>query len=310
MNSSAKSFGLLKPGPLSQSPKDPTAPWAGSQVLLFFGLYLVLQFVAGALALNSAELPDPTIDLEQTSELTGGSALTETEATPAESEQEVTEEPSNKGPSAPLLTRDQARPLFMASMILNGLLILLILFYVSLWQRRNPTASSFLLGTNSTVSSCLKSGLFACLAWLPIHLFLALIWSAVLTAFGHELNPQIAISLFGEAVEEGDYSLITFLVINIILIAPWLEELLFRGLLFRWLLGYRSVIASAVLSGVIFGVVHDSLASIFPIAALGVALALLYNRTGSLLTVILFHTFFNSIMISSLFLIQSAGIAE
>ena len=99
-------------------------------------------------------------------------------------------------------------------------------------------------------------------------------------------------------------------MINIILIAPWLEELLFRGLLFRWLLGYRSVIASAVLSGVIFGVVHDSLASIFPIAALGVALALLYNRTGSLLTVILFHTFFNSIMISSLFLIQSAGIAE
>jgi len=100
-------------------------------------------------------------------------------------------------------------------------------------------------------------------------------------------------------------------MVNVVVMAPWVEELLFRGLLFRWLLGYRSVLASAILSGVFFGVIHDALTSIVPIACLGVALAWLYHRTGSLLTSIVFHTVFNAIMtILMLFGSKMMGVAE
>ena len=146
--------------------------------------------------------------------------------------------------------------------------------------------------------------------WIPLHLLIALLWGGLLQALGHEIVPQQAVSLFLSALEN-DQSLLKFLIlVNVVAIAPWVEELLFRGLLFRWLLGYRSVLASAILSGVFFGVIHDALTSIVPIACLGVALAWLYHRTGSLLTSIVFHTAFNTLMVLLMFGAKLNGVAE
>ncbi|MGB1071066.1 MAG: lysostaphin resistance A-like protein, partial [Planctomycetota bacterium] len=214
-------------------------------------------------------------------------------------------------PAAPVLTAEQARPLFLTLALGNLVLILLILLYTALWQKRQPDSPSLLLGKEGTVFGCLKSGVLACLAWLPLHLLIALLWGGLLQALGHETVPQQAVSLFLNALQD-DQSLLKYLImVNVVVMAPWVEELLFRGLLFRWLLGYRSVLASAILSGVFFGVIHDALTSIVPIACLGVALAWLYHRTGSLLTSIVFHTVFNAIMtILMLFGSKMMGVAE
>ena len=190
--------------------------------------------------------------------------------------------------------------------IFNGGLIGLILLYMSFWRRQHPKTPSVLLGTNGSVGSCLKAGALACLLWLPIHLLISVVWGFVLQQFGHEPAPQEAVSLFGKALVNEDRPLVSLLIIQTLLIAPWLEELLFRGLLFRWLLGYRSVLTSAIISGIIFGLMHDSLASIFPITCLGVALAWLAHRSGNLLTTIFFHMFFNTTMITLLIATQLA----
>jgi membrane protease YdiL (CAAX protease family) len=78
--------------------------------------------------------------------------------------------------------------------------------------------------------------------------------------------------------------------------APFAEEYLFRGLLFRALDrewgGWRAIIGSALL----FGVYHPPL-SWLPVTALGVLNAWLFKRTGSLWPCVLAHMAYNTVMV-------------
>ena len=302
---------MMPSGKLDQERAEPGAPWAGPQVLLFFSLFFLIQFLAAQIALFPADglesEPSAITEVSNPDASTPDSASTESSSlNPTDS---VPEENSPE-PAAPVLTAEQARPLFLTLALGNLVLILLILIYSRLWQKHRPETPSLLLGRNGTIFGCLKYGVLACLAWIPVHLSIALLWGGLLQALGHEMVPQQAVSLFLNALQN-DQSLLKFLImVNVVVMAPWVEELLFRGLLFRWLLGSRSVLASAILSGVFFGVIHDALTSIVPIAFLGVALAWLYHRTGSLLTSIVFHTVFNAIMLILMFGTKMVEVAE
>ena len=303
---------MMPKGALDQERAEPGAPWAGSQVLLFFSLFFLIQFLAAQIALS----PTDTVEGEPPA-LTEGTGLDSSDLNTADlntadpNPTDSVPEENSPEPAAPVLTPEQARPLFLTLALGNLVLILLILLYTALWQKRQPDSPSLLLGKEGTVFGCLKSGVLACLAWLPLHLLIALLWGGLLQALGHEAVPQQAVSLFLNALQDNQSLLKYLIMVNVVVMAPWVEELLFRGLLFRWLLGYRSVLASAILSGVFFGVIHDALTSIVPIACLGVALAWLYHRTGSLLTSIVFHTVFNAIMtILMLFGSKMMGVAE
>jgi membrane protease YdiL (CAAX protease family) len=86
------------------------------------------------------------------------------------------------------------------------------------------------------------------------------------------------------------------------LIAPFSEELLFRGLVYRWLAGWRGQVFAVVISAVIFGLLHGQflihpdaqglVASIELIIA-GAVLAYLAVRSGSLRTSFATHAAYN-----------------
>jgi membrane protease YdiL (CAAX protease family) len=80
-------------------------------------------------------------------------------------------------------------------------------------------------------------------------------------------------------------------------VAPVCEELFFRGFLFGALRKHGLVVA-ALVSGVAFGGAHvasSPIGFIVPLAVLGVILALLYERTGSLYPSMALHALNNSI---------------
>jgi membrane protease YdiL (CAAX protease family) len=80
--------------------------------------------------------------------------------------------------------------------------------------------------------------------------------------------------------------------------APFAEEYLFRGLLFRALDrewgGWRAVIGSAAF----FAIYHPPL-SWLPVGLLGVANALLFKKTGRLAPAVVLHMVYNAIVILS-----------
>lgn len=80
---------------------------------------------------------------------------------------------------------------------------------------------------------------------------------------------------------------------------------MFRGLLFRVLRDKGGFFMAAIISSLLFTLLHDSVASWGPLMVLGMLLAWVYHRSGSLLVSIVLHFAFNAAMISLLFIIGS-----
>jgi membrane protease YdiL (CAAX protease family) len=93
-------------------------------------------------------------------------------------------------------------------------------------------------------------------------------------------------------------------------IAPVAEELFFRGVLFRSLADRRGFWVAAVLSGLLFGLVHlpaeggdvaDRLLLPIVMTFTGIGLAWIFERRGSLLAPIAAHAVFNAIGLTLIF---------
>ena len=84
------------------------------------------------------------------------------------------------------------------------------------------------------------------------------------------------------------------LFVMIAILAPLLEEFLFRGLLQNSLKNLLPTHAAIWLSGIIFGAIHFDLYALPALAALGVAFGYLYEKTGSLRTCIILHMINNA----------------
>ena len=85
-------------------------------------------------------------------------------------------------------------------------------------------------------------------------------------------------------------------------IAPVCEELLFRGFIFRSLCNWRGPWPAAIVTGVLFGLVHGLSApavDLAPLALLGFLLCVVYWKTGSLYLTILIHAANNALALSS-----------
>lgn len=88
------------------------------------------------------------------------------------------------------------------------------------------------------------------------------------------------------------------LVLHVALLAPLAEELAFRGLLYRGLRQLTRPAPAAVVSALIFAVMHAHLAQGAWALALGLFLAFAYEQTRSLLAPILIHALFNAVPVA------------
>nr|MBA3534562.1 CPBP family intramembrane metalloprotease [Ardenticatenales bacterium] len=103
-----------------------------------------------------------------------------------------------------------------------------------------------------------------------------ILWALVLLAVSRERAQEPIVPLFGE----GAQGLIIALVVVGVL-APLVEEILFRGFLFGGLTRFTGPIQAALISGTLFAAIHLQPLAFPALFVLGVVLALLYHRTGS-----------------------------
>jgi membrane protease YdiL (CAAX protease family) len=89
----------------------------------------------------------------------------------------------------------------------------------------------------------------------------------------------------------------TVVLVAFIIVAPAAEELFFRGVVYNAWLRERGPRVALYGSAALFALIHTSLFAVVPIFALGVALALVYRRTGSLLAAMAMHAGFNAISV-------------
>ncbi len=91
----------------------------------------------------------------------------------------------------------------------------------------------------------------------------------------------------------------------VMVVAPFVEEIFFRGFFYRALRTRYSIVLAALVNGLIFGLIHfgfdgaDGLLILPPLAFLGVIFCLVYEKTKSLWAVIGMHAFNNTIAFSA-----------
>jgi len=116
-------------------------------------------------------------------------------------------------------------------------------------------------------------------------------------------NPQL------DLIAPGGFSwgrlLVTLIVFGAV--APFTEEMFFRGLIYGWLRRRVSVWLAAGVSGLGFAVLHGIWWLIPALFLLGVALALIYERSGSIWASVITHGLFNSLTTMLYYLALATG---
>ena len=137
----------------------------------------------------------------------------------------------------------------------------------------------------------------------PIQLMLAGLANFVVqTITGTFENPQIA-----ALIDPDGFSWLNFALVFVVaaVVAPIVEELIFRGLLYQWLRARHGIAVAVLLSAAIFSVVHV-IPLLFPaLFLIGIVLALAFEYGRSLWVCITLHFFQNALSVCVIFFIQA-----
>ncbi len=131
-------------------------------------------------------------------------------------------------------------------------------------------------------------------AVLPPMLVLAFVNMLIAELVG--LSDAAPHPVVGMLLEDGDPMQLGALAVAVVIGAPLGEELIFRAFLYRALKQHTRVLVAAVISGVIFSLVHMSPAAFLPYMTLGIAFALVFEWTGSLWASIILHGLWNAVV--------------
>jgi membrane protease YdiL (CAAX protease family) len=126
------------------------------------------------------------------------------------------------------------------------------------------------------------------LKWMLAAIGAYLLFAAVYTAiFGSPHQEDIAESFGSVPVQ----------ILLIVIAAPISEEICFRGMLFGGLRTRLPRLAAALISAVVFGGLHalTGISAVPPLIVFGFVLALLYEKTGSIVPGIVLHMLNNSV---------------
>ena len=125
---------------------------------------------------------------------------------------------------------------------------------------------------------------YSSMTWLPlVALSIGLTTTAVYALIAQGLGIDILVPNQGLdeiAALDGLARLPTFAIIG--LLAPFAEEVFFRGFLLAALVSVMGGMRGAVTSAAVFSIAHLNVGTLFPIFVMGMLLAWLYLRTGSI----------------------------
>lgn len=163
---------------------------------------------------------------------------------------------------------------------------------------------------SSPIINAFSSAGIRFLQLLPLIWILSLLWNFCLGEL-QKLNliDEFPVQPMVELLVQ-DMSPLYFLSLALsgIIVAPIVEEVIFRGCLYRFLKSRTTLLGAQWVSAFIFALVHSNLHSFLPLLFIGFILARLYESSGSIYQSIAFHGFFNATTIVFLALLKYSGL--
>jgi len=138
------------------------------------------------------------------------------------------------------------------------------------------------------------TGFFYYCGAIPVLVFVGIITKVLGDYFGIPLEPQAPLKMLKKETLSLNIIIISLFIVGV---APFFEEIFFRGFVYpliKKFLGYRWAM---ILSSLFFAMLHFSFLAFLPITCIGLFLAYLYEKTGSLFSSIFFHSLNNLIAV-------------
>ena len=133
--------------------------------------------------------------------------------------------------------------------------------------------------------------IYLLLAFIPVLAGVYHYWPVVLRSLNLPTEPQEVVLQVSEMTSFPVILTVGFLVIVLV---PISEELLFRGFIYRNLKAFFPGWWPAIMSSLIFAVMHFNWLSLLPLFLLGLWLCLSYEKTGNIFAPIIVHGLFNA----------------
>ena len=182
-------------------------------------------------------------------------------------------------------------------LVLTGFSNVALVIVVLVLARRLLGASPAALGLGAPTRGQIRSAMVAGLVLWGASIALSALQASVAG-----VSPQAVVVAI--ATHEGALAFVLDLLAGAVL-APFGEELLYRGVLFAGLLQRSPFVVAAALSAGAFTLVHERGVAL-PIFALGFGLAWIYWRSGTLWAPIVAHSVTNTISLALVYLLRDA----
>ena len=190
----------------------------------------------------------------------------------------------------------EATAALIQGILFHGVALLIIWSFI---RRRNGSWNEA-FGLNwRGFNPALGQGLAGYVGIIPIVLVMSLLCQLFFYAAGYPVTIQDVVTIFLEP--QSGWSLFCLLLLAVV-VAPIVEEALFRGILLPVLMKKMGLGTAVVVSSLFFAVIHQHLPSIAPLFVLALVLAMLYIHSGSLWAPIVLHGIFNGVSICILLL--------
>jgi len=194
--------------------------------------------------------------------------------------------------------KDLDEKLFMVlnATLMDAVGVLIVLYFV--FRKYNGAAADLGLGAKNIVRD-IKIGLGGYLMLIPVLVVIMVFVLLALRMMNYEPPETRALEILYETNRPKLLFVLTGLVT---VLGPVMEELFFRGFAYpavKRRIGARNAIIAVSL---IFSLLHLNVVSFFPILALGILLAYLYERTGSIVPCIAVHVVHNTAVVFFVFL--------
>jgi membrane protease YdiL (CAAX protease family) len=113
--------------------------------------------------------------------------------------------------------------------------------------------------------------------------------------FGKDIDEQAAVMNIRES---GNLAFKLLLIFNAVLVAPLVEEIVFRGYFYGVMKRHTSAMFAAFITGAIFAAAHQNILALLPLWGLAMFLTLFYEASRSLWVPIGMHAAFNAVNVA------------
>lgn len=200
--------------------------------------------------------------------------------------------------SVPALKNDDFRAVLNSS-LLDALSVIFVIYF-TVGQYKEKLKS---IGVNfKNFMANVFYGVVGYLAAIPV-LFLVLILTAIIIRLtNYTPKEQVVVEMF---MRQTNPAFLIYTSIFAAIAGPVAEELFFRGFMYSAVKKYIGIFWATMITASLFALLHGHVVGFLPIMVLGILLAYLYERTGTLVSSVTVHILHNFSMVLLVFLAKS-----